>query len=98
MNWSQSSVEKVAKEIHQCDERNGAGCWDFYASNPREYKSFVPDALDKAKAALSVIAELPEVRGLVDAAKRTRDYGYLKQDSLWHEINNALRPFTNKGE
>jgi hypothetical protein len=49
---------------------------------------------DKAKAALSVIAELPEVRALVDAGLYILKYGYLRDDDVWAKLNNALTPFT----
>jgi len=51
INWSQESVEKVAKAISGCFPDNHWADWKL-----------------EAKAALAVVAELPEVKALVEAA------------------------------
>jgi hypothetical protein len=54
------------------------------------------DTLASARKVLSVISELPEVRGLVEALQYYDDYEQFKGQSF--VASNALAPFTSKGE
>jgi hypothetical protein len=55
IEWSVESVEKVARAI--CEARTWRGAWN--KANQAETNAWIEDA----KAALSVIAELPEIKG-----------------------------------
>lgn len=89
MNWSQASVEKVVVAMRSA-YLNWAADNDVNSSTVGKAFPVV------AKSALFIIAELPEVRKLVEALQYYDDYEQFKGQSFI--ASNALAAFTNKGE
>jgi hypothetical protein len=56
-------IERVARELCQCDERNGAAPWDWYKEKGRD------DYRERARAVLTAMRE--PTGAMVDAMVRT---------------------------
>jgi hypothetical protein len=104
MNWSNESVDKVATRIFDtyaasgiaADWAKGLNWHDVLRMSWQSdaYKKVVALARSEAKAALSVISELPEMRGLVEALEYYREEEWLGGED--GRASKALAPFTAK--
>ncbi len=96
MKWSDESVDFVATKLF-VNETGHKNWHDYHAAVKDKY-------IKRAKAALSIIPELPEVRRVLEAASNMIAAHEQKGSVVWTysditaSLREAIAPFTNKGE